>query len=72
MKYYILKVFGCVEPEPLHGPYLTYGNMLKAARRAHKKQSEEDAIFWLRVDGKGRPQVGSFTNTELGNTTEGC
>ena len=64
-KYYIVPVFGCVDPEPLAGPFKTYKGMVRAARKLHAKQAEEDAIFWLRC-GKGRPTVGSFTNDEIG------
>ena len=64
-KYYIVPVYGCTDPEPSRGPFKTYDGMLIAARKIHAKQREEDAIFWLVVYPKGRPQMGSFTNSEL-------
>lgn len=63
-KYYIVPVFGCVDPEPLAGPFKTWNGTVRAARKIHAKQDEEDAIFWLRV-GKGRPTMGSFTGQDL-------
>ena len=66
MKYYIVPVWGCVDPEPLRGPYPTFGKLLKAARRVYKKQDDDDAIFWLRLEGKVKPQMGAFSGEELG------
>jgi len=70
-KYYIVPVFGCVDPEALVGPFKTYHGMKRAARKIHAKQAEEDAIFWLRVPAKGRPEMGSFTDAEL-STEDVC
>lgn len=66
MKYYILKVFSCVDPEPLHGPYLTYGNMLKRARKLYQELDEQDILLWVRTGGGEKPMVGSFSGKELG------
>jgi len=63
-KYYIVPVGWCVEPESLKGPFKTYAGMVRAARKIHAKQREEDAIFYLKT-GKGRPQMGTFTCDEL-------
>jgi len=64
-KYYIVPVFGCVEPEPLKGPFKTYDGMVRAARKIRANQKEEDAIFYLKINPKGRPQMGTFTDDEL-------
>lgn len=67
IEYYIVIIFQGVEPEPARGPYLTYDNMLKVAKRYYAtKMSEEDSIFWLRVcHSEGKPQLGSFSRNEL-------
>ena len=64
-KYYIVPVFGCVDPETLKGPFKTYKGLVRAARKVHAKQNDDDAIFWLRC-GKGRPIMGSFSGDEFG------
>lgn len=63
-KYYIVPIFGCVDPESLVGPFYTYAGMLRRARKIHAKQDEDDAIFWLRVDN-GKPVFESFSGAEL-------
>ncbi len=65
MKFYIMPVFGCTDPEALIGPYKTFDRMLKRAQKVYAKQREEDAIFWVLVKPNGRPEVGSFANVEL-------
>jgi hypothetical protein len=70
-KFYIVPVFGCVEPETLRGPYKTYHGMRCVARKIHAKQYENDAIFWLRIPEKGCPEMGTFTTAEL-STEDVC
>ena len=64
-KYYVIPVFGCVEPETLIGPYKSYDSMVKKAQEVHAEQDEHDAIFWMVIDGRGRPAIGTFTEDEL-------
>jgi hypothetical protein len=64
VKYYVLPVWGCVEPQPLIGPFKSYEAMTKRAVKVHAEQGEEDAIFWMRT-GKGAPAVSTFTDDEL-------
>ena len=64
-KFYIIPVYGCTDPEPMIGPFATYENMLKRARKVHDKQREEDALFWMVTYPKGKPGVGSFSGEEL-------
>jgi hypothetical protein len=64
-KYYVMPVWGCVEPQPLTGPFKTYDGMVKRAVKIHAEQGEEDAIFWMRTGGTSRPVVGTFTDDEL-------
>lgn len=65
MKYYVIPVYGCTDPESLIGPFRTFANMLKRARKVHASQASEDAIFWLRVNEGEKPMVNSFSNQEL-------
>lgn len=64
-KYYVMPVWGCVEPEPLAGPFKTYEGMVKRASKIHAKQGEEDAIFWMRTSGNRIPVVGTFIDDEI-------
>ena len=68
MKYYIIPVYGCVEPEHLIGPFKTYEKMFKRAVKVRANQNERDAIFWLRFQQGRMPQVSAFTNAELEST----
>lgn len=65
-KYYVVSVFGCVEPE-LSKPYKTPAARNAAARGFYKKRRMEDATFWLDVDEKGIPTIGAFISGELGD-----
>lgn len=65
IKYYIIPVWSGFDPEPLKGPYQTFTGMKRAARKIHANQREDDAIFWLRIDGE-YPIVGAFSSGELG------
>jgi len=62
--YYVLPVYGCTDPEPLVGPFDTQEEMLTAAIEVHAEQKEQDAIFWLVIEG-GTPQIFSFTDEQL-------
>ena len=64
IKYYIVPIWSCIDPEPLKGPFNTYDGMLRAARKIRAKQNEEDGIFWLRI-GEGNPMIQAFTMQEL-------
>jgi hypothetical protein len=66
MKYYILRIWGGVDPEPLIGPFKTYTAMLDRARKIHANQREKDAIFWIGVTPeRERPFVDSFLGEEM-------
>lgn len=70
MEYYIVRVFGCVDPEPLIGPFKTYDGMRKRAVKVRAGQDDEDAIFWLRTAPGEKPLIASFTNADLGVDTD--
>ena len=63
-QYYILPVCGCTDPEPLVGPFGDFDSMLAEARKIRASQSEEDALFWLTMDGSA-PSVNSFVSGEI-------
>jgi hypothetical protein len=60
MKYYLIHVEGCVEPE-LRGPYANEEEQDQAAKTIRAAQSEEDALFWLNVTDDGTPSVGPYS-----------
>jgi hypothetical protein len=64
-KYYVVPIFGSVEPQILQGPYARPEAMIEAARVVHAEQSQNDSIFWLEIDDKGTPTMGTFTTAEL-------
>lgn len=45
-EYYLIKVVGCVDPEPF-GPYATEGARSRAARKIHREMDQEDILFGL-------------------------
>ena len=63
MKHYIIQVYGCVEPSIVFksanaGRRDRYA---RAFRNSNHFKEESDALFWLDIDGKGKPQIGSFS-----------
>lgn len=70
-KYYVVSVYGCVEPELSH-PYGSYASMLKAARKIYATHSDEDGIFWLKVGGQNKPVMESFSTAELERNPGNC
>jgi hypothetical protein len=64
-KYFIIPVFGCVEPQKLIGPFKTFDAMRKRAVKVRKAQDDNDAIFYLCTHPKKRPCVDSFTDDQL-------
>ncbi len=67
IKYYLVEVWRSVEPQPLKGPYFTYDNLLKAARKVYAKwhRRDEDGLFYLRTEDGRKPQMGSFSGKEM-------
>ncbi len=63
-KYYLVPIFGSVDPETLKGPYLTYTDLVRAAQRVRAKQNDEDGLFYLEI-GKGKPVMGSFSGADI-------
>jgi hypothetical protein len=63
MKYYILYVWGSVEPS-LKGPYKTSIERDEAARKLRNnfnEVSDEDGIFWIDLPDD-KFNIGSYTN----------
>lgn len=66
IQFYAVPVEGCVEPS-LRGPYSSNEERFKVALEIRKKQDNEgDALFWLDIDSRGNPTIGSFSSGELG------
>ena len=63
-KYYLIDVFGCVEPTAV-GPFDTDEERDAQAKIIHAGQSEEDALFWANVDKEGNLVVGAFCNNDF-------
>jgi hypothetical protein len=64
-KYFVLPVFGSVEPQRPIGPFKTFEAMRKRAVKVRKEQDENDAIFYLVTHPTKRPVVDSFTDDQL-------
>ena len=64
-KYYIVSVFGCVQPEKLIGPFSDYKRMLARASKIHAKQWENDALFYLVIEDGKKPRMESFGAMEI-------
>jgi hypothetical protein len=58
-KYYVICVDGGVEPR-VEGPFDTDRLRNAAARRVHKGQDADDAVFWADIDKSGGLTVGSY------------
>lgn len=63
--YYLMPIYGCVDPEPLQGPYRDWPALLSAARIVRSQQEEEDSLFWLAITADGRPETGAFAHAEI-------
>jgi hypothetical protein len=50
--YYLLEVEGGVEPI-VHGPYHTKKERNNAAKQIHRKQQEDDGLFWADINDIG-------------------
>lgn len=59
--YWIIPVFGCVEPQMAVGPFLTYEDMLKRAKKIKATQSDDDALFYSRTQYGKTPEFNCFS-----------
>ena len=66
-KYYLLEIYGDVEPIR-HGPYQTDRKRTDAARRLKKLRGDRDGIF--RFDATGDVSIRAFSNHELEQNEE--
>lgn len=57
--YFLLMVEGGVEAFT-DGPFGTRELRDAAAKRVHKTQEVDDAIFWANTDSRGRLEIGSY------------
>lgn len=70
-RFYLVHVYGSVDPSIMGKPYPTYDKVLNAARKfvASKNYTEgEDGIFYLVTQKNRNPVMGSFTSDEFENT----
>lgn len=51
-EYFVLPVFGCVDPQTLVGPFADCEQLKVKAREIKEEQDEEDAIFWVATKEK--------------------
>ena len=58
--HYLLEVEGGVEPI-LRGPYNTKHERDNAARQIHRRQQDDDSLFWADIDETGTLIVGTYT-----------
>ncbi len=70
-QYYLIHVFGCVEPEIVAGPFDNYDILTDEARKLFLSSDdfseEQDMLFSLMVDGKNMPSVSSFSSSDFEN-----
>jgi hypothetical protein len=59
VKRYVLHVWGCVDPY-LVGPFTTAKKRDAKAKRL-RNADEEDGVFWLNVDSKGKIELGAYS-----------
>ncbi|MBA4372270.1 MAG: hypothetical protein C0402_05360 [Thermodesulfovibrio sp.] len=60
-KYYLLDVVDGIEPT-VRGPYQTEEDQESEAKRIRKEeQSEDDCLFWAKVDEDGNLTVGAYS-----------
>lgn len=75
MKYYVLGIWGDVEPN-LYGPFDSeLERDAKALQLKHSDELDEGGIYRLNIDSSGGPTVDSYTGIELnpeedGNTSD--
>ena len=60
MNYYVLVVVDDIEPE-LEGPFRTKNGRDSCALDMKKEVGNNSSIFWLDIDQKGVPKVGSYS-----------
>lgn len=63
--YWIIPVFACVEPQKAVGPFLTYDDMLKRAKKIKAKQSDDDALFYSRTQYGKHLEFSCFSSAAL-------
>jgi hypothetical protein len=62
--HYLVVIWGDVEPQ-LRGPFKSDSTRLAAARKYRRDEGDDDGLYRLDIDAKGRPQIGVFTGSEL-------
>lgn len=65
IQYWILPIWGSVEPQKLIGPFKTYKGLLKRATVEFENQSDEDALFYMVTGESVAPRVEVFSGSEL-------
>jgi hypothetical protein len=60
MKYYVIEVFGDVEPH-LFGPFNSIAERDAEAKRMRAGDGDENGYYWLDVHANGKPQIGAYS-----------
>jgi hypothetical protein len=58
-KRYLIEVIGGISPIA-RGPYKTEERRSGQAKKLHRKQDEDDAVFWADINEKGKLKIGSY------------
>jgi len=64
MKYYLIQMMGCIEPEKI-GPFKSNKARDEVALELHESEGydrEEDSMFWMDVDSKGNIRAGAYSH----------
>lgn len=67
-QFYLIHVFGCVDPKVCDGPFSSFDDLVKKAREfCHSDEFNEgtDMLFYLVIKDGENPSVYPFTNSDL-------
>ena len=67
-RFYLLHIYGSVDPSVIGKSHKTYDSLLKAARKFYVSsdfKEGEDGLFYLVSQDRRIPRVGSFDSAEL-------
>lgn len=67
-QFYLIYVFGCVDPEVCDGPFSSFDDLAKKAREFYHSDGfneSRDILFYLVIKDGEKPSVYPFTNSDF-------
>ncbi len=61
---HLITVWGDVQPE-LHGPFPNEEERIEAGKKWKLEEMDPGGVFWLDIDEKGVPTIGTYTAEQL-------